>query len=421
MAFGTIAAIAGIVSAAAAVASTAYAATADQPKSPSAASSSKQVADAQASALPLQRQLQALEQQGGKFQSTPTTLSLKPGSALGKLYGHTDKVKGDVFKAAHGASWIDLLGSEKKGPSEAKAFLKTLKKSGDKEGAKIIKQAIQDGKKGKTGEITYYRDSTGKIVPGSIGTADFTGYGTADVESQLARQRTDNAIALSDKYGVDFAKEARREAEQADPMGFAARQMEADMIKGSLDNPLPVNPLSGKLESGINAQLKAGSGTDAESRALLDKAVMDAANTRGGGPTSQAVADDIASGWEGRARKEAGITKAQAFLNSGSSPADIAERRQQTDLGNLSAFVNGTTPQAQFGALSSAGKGAVPIYNAQPGATMPNNAASTGAGYANTAYSSQVQNDIASGSQWMRGLSALTGAASSVNKIAGTP
>ncbi len=420
MAFGTIAAIAGIVSAAAAVASTAYAATADQPKSPSAASSSKQVADAQASALPLQRQLQALEQQGGKFQSTATTLSLKPGSSLGKIHGEIKNIKGGIAKAAHGASWINLLGADDKGPSEAKSFLMTLKKT-DKEGAKIVKQAIKDAKKSKTGEVTFYRDSTGKIVPSSIGAADFTGYGTADIQGELARQNTENQIALSDKYGVQFAEEARREAELADPEGTAARKMMGTMIRGSLDNPLPVNPLSGQLESRINSQLKAGSGQDVNSRALLDKAVMDANATRGGGATSQAVADDIASGWEGRARKEAGIGKAQAFLNSGSSPADILERRQQTDLGNLSDFIGGRTPQSQFAGLSAAGKGATPYYQAQPGAQMPNNAASTGAGYANTAYSSQVQNDIAQGSQWMRGLSALTGAAGSANKIAGTP
>ncbi len=419
MAFGTIAAIAGIVSAAAAVASTAYAATADQPKSPSAYSSSKQVADAQASALPLQRQLQALEQQGGKFNSTSETLSLKPGSALGKFNGRADKVKGDVFKAAHGASWIDLLGSEDKGPSEARSLLKSVKKSGDKEGAKIIKQAIKDAKNSGTGQVTLYKDATGKYVPASIGTADFTGYGTADIDGQLARQNVENQIALSDKYGVDFAKEARREAELADPEGFAARQMEADMIKGSLDNPLPVNPMSKTLEGDINSQLKAGSGQDANSRALLDKAVMDANATRGGGASADAVAADIASGWEGRARKEAGIGKAQAFLSSGSSPADILERRQQTDLGNLSDFIGGRTPQSSFAGLSAAGKGAAPYIQGQPGATLPNSAASTGTNYANSAYANQVQSDIAAGSPWLRGLSSLLSASGAATKIAG--
>lgn len=419
MAFGTIAAIAGIVSAAAAVASTAYAATADQPKSPSAYSSSKQVADAQASALPLQRQLQALEQQGGKFNSTSQTLSLKAGSAKGKLNGLGSDPAYQALKDSGGFGWTKLIGGQDKGPSEAKALLKSVKKSGDKEGAKIIKQAIKDAKKSKTGEVTLYKDSTGRYVPASIGTADFTGYSTADIQGKLARQNTENQIALADKYGVQFAEEARREAALADPEGTAARQMMADMIRGSLDNPLPVNPMAKTLEGDINSQLKAGSGQDANSRALLDKAVMDANATRGGGASADAVADDIASGWQGRARKEAGIQKAQSFLNSGSTPGDIQERRQQTDLSNLSDFIGGRTPQSQFAGISAAGKGAAPYYQAQPGAQLPNNAASTGAGYANTAYASQVQNDIATGSQWMRGLSALVGAAGSANKIAG--
>lgn len=427
---GTVAAYAAIASAAAGIAATAYGATQSAPKGQSASSASKEVANAQASALPLQRMLQALEQQGGKFNGTSKTVIAgkkvdKPGlmgiiNALDPIKSHNISGTGIETAMALDKNAKQRINSHGYPEGSANAIAAELKKQGKTDASakaqyQVVKDAIKAAKKAKT-DVTLYQDAHGNYVPQSIGTADFTGYGTADIQGQLARQNAENQIALGDKYGVAFAEEAKREAELADPEGTAARKAQYDMIQQSLENPLPINPLSRSLESGVQSQLAAGSGLDANSQSLLDSAVQQANATRGGGASSQAVADDIASGIEGRARKEAGIGKAQAFLNSGSSPADIQTRRQQTDLGNLADFIGGRTPQSQFAGISAAGRGAAPYVQGQPGAQLAGNAGSLGNAYSTAAYSANVNNSISQANPWMAGLSSLLSASGAAVK-----
>ena len=69
--------------------------------------------------------------------------------------------------------------------------------------------------------------------------------------------------------------------------------------------------------------------------------------------------------------------RAMQFLQSGSTPEDIAYRKNLTDMGNLGSFINSETPTAQFNQLSSGG--AAPVNRTAPGVGMDYTAGS-GAG-----------------------------------------
>ena len=91
------------------------------------------------------------------------------------------------------------------------------------------------------------------------------------------------------------------------------------------------------------------------------------------------------------ATKTARQQRALQFLESGASPEDIEYRKTQTGLANLSAFLRGETPTAQFSQLSGAQNGAVPFTQApQSNVGLNPNAGSQGANYAQNIYGTQV-------------------------------
>lgn len=394
MSFATTASIVAIAAGAASLSAMGYQAAQGAPTLPNGAAASRDVANAQAASLPTQLQLSAMEQQGGKMNATPATMTRNDLeakiSALREQYKTGGKSDGAI--AGQIATLKEILKAE---PSAKGAKPSPLSPGG----ARAYDQ------------FTVYQDGQGNYVPKSVGTADFTGYGTADIQSELARKMADVEANLGDKYGTQFAKEAAKEAEQANPLGTAARNKEYDLIQQHLNNPDPINPLSTSLQSGIDAQLKAGNGLDPMSRDLLDAAVAKANASRGGAVDPNAVATRMGEGAEGEARRQAGITKSQAFLNSGATPADIEYRREQQNLADLSSFVGGRTPESQFQSLSGAGQGAAPITPAQSQPQMPTNAAQVGTAGASAQFGAQTQ-QASQPNSWLAGISALLSAGS---------
>ncbi len=382
---GTIATIAEIVVAAGSIASAGYAAAQGAPKLPDAGSSSRGIAGAKAKSLPLQRQIAAAEQQGGKV--TIPIAKHKERVQMVRIPTPTDNVMG----GSRGTKLVPYK------PEEWAA------------GGKYVDLLPE----GKTKPKIVLRRTT---VPAHKQEYDFTGYGTADIQGELARKTADIELELGRKYGVQFAEEARREAELADPQGTAARKMENELIQNELKNPHPINPLSTTLERQIDDQLKSGSGLDPMSRDLLDAAVARANMDRSGRTTAGEIATSLSTGAEGQGRLQDAESKAQAFLSSGSSPEDIAYRREQQNLGNLGAFVGGRTPESQFQNLSGASQGAAPFTPAQTGPAMPGGSAQQGNAYSVAGYQARTNAATQTPNAWMAGLSSILSAAGALGK-----
>lgn len=394
MALLTISAIVGLVGTAASLSSIGYQAAQGAPSLPDGASTSRNIAQAQAASLPLQKRIAALEQMGGKVGGIPSTMTRAEVEAeiqrLNQAYKSGGKSDGALL-------------------NQVNTLKQALKAAPQQAGAKV-----QGGPGSHTlDQFTIYKDQSGNYLPEAIGTADFTGYGTADIEGQLAQQYTQMQNELSKKYGVQFAEEARREQELADPQGTAARAKEYELIQKEMEKPSPINPLSSTLESQIDSQLKAGSHLDPMSRDLLEKAVERASADRGGSLESNLVDQSMSTGAEGEARRQVGLDKSQAFLNSGSSPADIEYRREQQLLADAGSFAGGRTPESQFGSISS--NGSAPFYPGQPSPTMPGGAAQTGQNAASAQYAARAQ-QASQPNPWLSGLSAALSATSGAVK-----
>lgn len=398
MALGTIATIAAIAAAGTSIAGGVYAATRPTPTQPDGASSSREVALAQAGALPTNLQLQQLEQQGGR------------GSVNMPAHGEVQKVV-EVTTGNH-VSAGNLAGNALSaiaggGPGIASATKPTREvvpyvESEWAPGGKYHDQLEDNGQ-----APWYYQNMPVAAGPEQF---DFTGYGTADIEGKKARDQADLEIQLGKKYGVDFATQNRLLAEQADPLGTAARAKEYELMQ----QEQPVSPLAGQLNDQILAQVKAGRGLDPMSQALMEKSLAEANAARGGGLSAGDVTQSLSTGASGEARAQAAAAKGSQFLASGQTPEDIAFRRGQQQISNLGAFVAGQTPESQFGNISRSGTGATPTNPGQANATMPNNAGTVGNAFSNSAYQANV-NQAQQTPSWLTGLSSLLSGIGSLN------
>lgn len=389
MALGTIASIAAITAAAASVANLGYQAAQGTPASPNLASASREVAEAQANALPEQRALAAAAQQGGTAQYT-----------VGK---HTEKRQFVRLPAVESREVVNGRVAHHTAQGQVVPY--------------VAEEWQPGGKYFKEGQQTPNIFNRNVRVPGSTQTADFTGYGTADIEGELARQFADIQTDLGAKYGVDFAKQRRAEAEMADPEGFAARAKEYELIQNELNNPSPISPLSGTLDEQILSQLEAGGGIDDMERGLLDAAVAKANMARSGQTSGADIERSMTSGYEGEARRNAALDKAAGWLESGSTPEDIEFRREQQNLGNLGSFISGQTPQSQFANLSGAQQGATPFVPGRQPPSLPANAGAAGAPGAVAGYQSQLAAQGSQANNWFAGMSALLQGVSTAAQI----
>lgn len=411
--WATVGTIATIAAAATSMASIGYSAAQGAPKTPDLASASREVAQAQANALPVQRGLAAAEQQGGQFsQFVPThteqqTFVKVPtgfgGGTVGPGMGGGGTLS-QVADAANGMGLADVLGGVFGFGNDKPQYKYIPYKAEDwKEGGKYADYLTQHPKFDLNSAITQ---KSVKVKAGEQ-LSDFTGVGTADIEGKLAQQYADIQTKLGAKYGKAFAENATAEARQADPLGFAARDKQLSMIQDQIAHPLPISPLSGEINDQVQAQVDAGKGLDPMSREMLDAAIARSAKDRGQGGDAAGVETAATTGAAGQARLQAAEGKGVNWLSSGATPQDIAYRQEQQNLADLGSFVGGQTPQSQFNNLSGAQQGATPFVPGQQQPTMPNNAGPAGSNFSVGAWQQNLRNQSSQANGWMGGISAL--------------
>lgn len=325
---------------------------AGQPTQPNLASSSRQLSNTNAALLPIQRGMTAAQQSGGDYSFTlPKGMN---SSGLGIT--------------TSGQGWYDTNGN----------LVSTDQNYGTPQATPSGKWGVMEPKKNSNVGLTW-RPGTASLngVPitqnkdGSY-TVSFKGMGQADVESTIANQSAQNQLALSQKFDPQFIAQALSEQQQADPQSFAARQEESKLIQDQIDRPIN-SPVSDMLNSQVQDTLNAANnhsltGMDTE---RLNAAVASAQGARGGPSTPGDFASPLTTGFAGEQRQGAAAQAAMGFLGSGSSPEDLQYRREQQNLANLSAEVNGKTPQAQFGSMSGAQSGPTPMMTGGPLPVMP--------------------------------------------------
>lgn len=361
---------------------------------PNLASSSKELSDTNAALLPLQRQIESAAQQG-----ISTTIQNFP--------AHTDTQEMVLVPQ----------------------FVTETNARGVEHQRKTMPLSVPLTEWTEPGGKYYGQTVPGKIVkktvkvPAGPKTFDFTGYGKADVESKLADARAKLGLDISKKYDSQFINEALKQEAEADPEGVAARAEMNKLIQGQIDRN-PDRPVADMLDAQVSESLAAAGthGLSNPDQARLDAAVAEALAARGGaGGGGTDFSTPLTTGFAGEARDAGARMSAMGWLASGATPEDTAYRREQQNLANLSAQVNGKTPQSQFSSLSGAQQGPAPVTGGSPLPVLnPNNDA---AARANALQNWQTQMHANAGqvNPWMQGLSAAIGAAGAAGQAGWKP
>lgn len=390
------------------------------PKTPDLAGASRAGVEAQAETLADRRRLEAAAQQGISTQyqvhahdeSVPfikVPLGWKPDMNTSILNDATSPLP---FSGAIGIPGLgDLFG----GGGGQKYELIKYNAADWKPGGKYNKNGQFDDK-----WIAHHTENHTSHVPASTQTADFTGFGQADVQGEIARKNAQNLLDLQDKYGPGFIEEALKEEALADPQGTAARQREYDLIKEQEDAN-PDRPVANLLQQQVSDQLKAGKGLDNVSDSVLREAVGQAQASRGGAPAngSPDFSEPLTTGFEGERRLSAAEQKALGWLTSGATPEDVQYRREQQTLADLSSFEAGRTPESQFAALSGAQQGPAPFNPGTPLAQANPNAGAQGQNAALAGWGTSLQQANNTANPWLAGLSAAVRGAGAVSSLGG--
>lgn len=245
-----------------------------------------------------------------------------------------------------------------------------------------------------------------------LGIGPFKGLGVADNAKVMSDQMAQALLDIQKNYGPAFVKERLAELKEADPKGYAARKQLFDQILAQADAQ-PNRPMAQDLQDQINSQLQsAGKLTPRELQEVQQQ-------VRGGQVAKGNYLGNAATEQEGAAAVNAAGQKltneqqqAMSYLEQGISPEDVAYRRLEQSLGNLSSFINGTTPTAQFRSLSNAGNGAAP-FTTGPAQTMVYtnpNAGQQGAQNALQIYQGQVNWAQQQVNPYVAGISTAAGA-----------
>lgn len=348
---------------------------AGQPNQPNLAASSAQLANMQAELLPMQRALEAAAQQG-----TSVTVNVPK---------HVQQQQ---------MAWVP-------GPQ------RTLPNGRVDETGQWVAYNAADWKAGgKYASLGDPKLKTQNVhVPAGPQTFDFTGYGAADTQSKLAQSMAQIQLALSQKYDSQFIDQSLKQEKEADPESFAARDRMNGLIQDQINRPVNA-PVADELNRQVQQEMAAAkNGTlDPQMQDVLMKGGNDALNARGGSSATNTpdFEQPLTTGFAGTQRTLAAMGKGTQELGSGQTPEDIAYRREQQNLANLSAFMQGQTPQSEFKSLSGAQQGPTPFQAGQQLPLMPNN----GNGAKQAAINSWQTQMSAANNQanpWMAGLSAL--------------
>ena len=242
----------------------------------------------------------------------------------------------------------------------------------------------------------------------------FAGYSTADIQRKLLGEQAAGQLANAQKYDAGFIDSAAKQEAQANPQGVAARGQLYKDIQSQIANP-PQSPVAETMNKQVGERVAAGSGLTPEEQAVLDASVNNTVTGTSGNTPNFGAA--LTTGFEGQARQAGNDQAGAAWLASGNTPGDIQYRSEQQDLSNLSKYVNGQTPEAQFGQLSGAASGPTPTTPNVPQPGVNFNAGTQGANAALNAYDQQTQQ----ASPWMAGLSGVLGAANVASSLGFKP
>lgn len=239
-------------------------------------------------------------------------------------------------------------------------------------------------------------------VPKTV-SADFTGYGDADIQAEMQRRLAEVGLDLQSKYGKDFIQAALDQQAMADPEGTAARKMLAEQIMEQADRPR-VRPVADALDAQIFDELNLGRGLDEDSKGLIASTL---ANRGGTTLTPEDVEAAMEMGPEGDLRLQQRLGRTLAYAGSGVSPADVDYRTRQQNLSNMGSFLSGRTPQSQFASLAGGQQGATPVTQGAQLPGLPGNLQQVGqqAGLQN--FQQGVQAAANQVSPWFAGLAGV--------------
>ena len=235
---------------------------------------------------------------------------------------------------------------------------------------------------------------------------DFTGLGNAASSAAASSQTAQALLDIQKNYGSQYIQQRLADLQQSDPAGYAARsQLFNSILQYSQQNP--DRPLATDLQNQITQTVQNSGKLDPQAVQGVQQGV------RSGQAASGVILGNAPAGNEATALVGATDTQeaqaqaeGQSYLASGVSPQDVEYRRIQQSLGNLGAFVNNTTPEAEFGSVSSAGAGAAPYnpVNYSGTAAPGESGAATGLNFANTTYAQQSGYANQQANPWLSGL-----------------
>jgi hypothetical protein len=206
------------------------------------------------------------------------------------------------------------------------------------------------------------------------------------------------------------------ELKVADPKGYEARQQLFDKIMADA-NANPDRPLSTATSRLIQDELAKGVGfNDNKQKQEVQDAVRGNQVGRGiylGNTASSQEAKTVVGA--GESLRNQRQQDALNLLQSGSAPEDVAYRQFQQTLANLGSFVNGQTPEAQFGQVSAASSGPVQFGTQGVNTNLFNpNAAGQGVNDAMQNFNTQQNYNQTQANPW---LSSLTTAFNTVGTL----
>jgi hypothetical protein len=251
---------------------------------------------------------------------------------------------------------------------------------------------------------------------------DFTGAGDAANQGAVSSQLADAMLAIQSANGPQQIAQSIANLKQSDPIGYAAHQQLFDQIMTESQNPTDPNQLvSTGTQNQILSLLGQGSnlstGPQSETEAVQQG--VRGQQTENGIFLGNAPASQEASAVEGAGEAQQNAVQQQAlqFQQSGVDPADVQYRMMQQNLANLGAYINGQTPEAQFGSVAGAGNGAVAFNGGQPNsASMNPNAGLQAVQLGNQVYQQQAQFAGNQANPFLAGLSGLGQAAGFANQ-----
>lgn len=242
-------------------------------------------------------------------------------------------------------------------------------------------------------------------------TYDFSGRGDAQTAGQISDQMAQALLDIQQNYSPAFIQQRLAELQAADPQGYAARKQLFDQILSDSQQQ-PNRPMAQGLQDQVMNLLNQNGQLDARQLQEVQQQSRGGQVARGnflGNAATEQEANNVVNAAQGA--QDQNQQAALQFLQSGVSPEDVAYRRLQQSLGNLSSFVNGQTPSAEFGSLSGAQSGIVPFTTTGTNqASVDMNAAQQGAARGLQLYGGQINWAQSQTNPWLAGLS--TGASS---------